>query len=235
METLSPSRSSTLHIDTSRFCTPRVHPLPPDGTLRSRVSHNQMFRNGVTRPAVHIETLLYDADTRWSSPLPALDSEQTLMLVFGEALGSVVEPVADLIKAYPKSRIVGCGGASNAQNAPDAVSVTFMRFSYSHLHVTYIPVTPPAAGDNAAQSVGERIAKNLLAPALQGVMLFPGVPDIDSDDLLESAKAALPRTVTLTSFASGAQSCQGWAVGWGGPQRNVVAAVGLYGERVVFD
>ena len=103
MEAQSPSRSSTLHIDTSRFYTPRAHPLPPNGTLRSRVSHNQMSRNGLTRPAVHIETLLYDADTRWSSPLPALDSEQTLMLVFGEALGSVVEPVADLIKAYPKS------------------------------------------------------------------------------------------------------------------------------------
>ena len=107
-----------------------------------------------------------------------------------------------------------------------------MRFSYSHLHVTYIPVTPPAAGDNAARSVGERIAKNLLAPALQGVMLFPGAPDIDGGDLLESTKAALPRTVNLTSFASGVQK---WAVGWGGPQRNVVAAVGLYGERVVFD
>ena len=240
METLFPSRSSTLHIDTSRFCTPRVHPLPPDGTFHNRVSHsgvsyNKGTRNGATRPTVQIETLSYDADTRWSAPLPALDSEQTLLVVFGGALGNVVEPVADLVKAYPKSRLVGCSRPCNAQNVPDAVSVTFMRFSYSHLHVTYVPVTPPAAGDDVARPVGERIAKNLLAPALQGVMLFPGVPDIDSDDLLESAKAALPRTVTLTSFASGAQSCQGWAVGWGGPQRNVVAAVGLYGERVVFD
>ena len=230
MEAPSPSRSSTLHIDTSRFCTPRAHPLSPDGRVY-KGAHNKIH-DSVTRPAVQIEMLFYDADTRWSAPLPALDSEQTLLMVFGGALGSVVEPVADLVKAYPKSRLVGCGGPCDAQNVPDAVSVTLMRFGYSHLHVTYVPVTPPPIGDNAARTVGERIAKNLLAPALQGVMLFPGAPDVGNDDLLENTKAALPRTVTLTSFAHGAQS---WAVGWGGPQRNVVAAVGLYGERVVFD
>lgn len=222
MEAQSFSRSSTLHIDTSRFCVARPHPSPPDGAPRE----------GAERSAVDMETLFYDAATGWSAPLPALDSEGTLLMVFGGgALGSVVAPVEDLVRAYPKSRLVGCSRPSHAQG-PDTVSVTFMRFNHTHLHVVCVPVTPPTSGDDAARTLGERVAGELLAPALRGVMLFPGAPGIDNRDLLRSARAALPRAVTLTSFADGVQS---WAVGWGRPQRNVVAAVGLYGERVVFD
>ena len=183
-------------------------------------------RDAGARPAAEIETLFYDPDAGWSGPLPALDSEGTLVMVFGAgALHSAVRPVGELVGAYPRSRMVGCSSPAGA-GGPGGVSVTLLRFHHTHLHTACIPAAPPCN----ARALGEELVGKLLAPALKGVMLFPGAPAVDNGELFRGVRAALPRAVTLTSFAGG--TGQSWAVGWGGPQRNVVAAVGLYGERV---
>ena len=194
--------------------------------LRFPTSLDGAPRDAGVRPAAEVETLFYDPDAGWSGPLPALDSEGTLVMVFGAgALHSAVRPVGELVRAYPRSRVVGCSRPAGA-GGQGGVSVTVLRFHHTHLHTACIPVTrfPDA------RALSEGLVKELLAPALKGVMLFPGAPQVDDDELLRGVRAALPRAVTLTSFAGG--TGQGWAVGWGGPQRNVVAAVGLYGERV---
>src|SRR5258708_39511773 len=55
----------------------------------------------------------YTPQTGWSvNPLPALDSENTLVLVFGAPeFIDTPEPISQIVKAYPKSRIVGCSTA----------------------------------------------------------------------------------------------------------------------------
>ncbi len=179
------------------------------------------------RPAAHTETLFYHLETGWSGPLPALDSEQTLVMVFGAGeLGGVATPLKDLVTAYPKSQLVGCSRpAEVSQDALDTVSVTVLRFSHTYLSTACVPASPPAD----AYALGRAVAGELLAPGLRSVMLF-SAPE-GGGELRRGVKAVLPRAVTLTGhFVGSGGPRQGWVVGWGRPQRSVVAAVGFYGE-----
>ena len=60
---------------------------------------------------MHVETLTHTLSGGWSTqPFPPIDSEQTLVTVFG-APGRVDDPGAihELLRAYPRAKVIGPG------------------------------------------------------------------------------------------------------------------------------
>ena len=59
---------------------------------------------------MHLETLKYDPQSGWSiTPFPALDSENTLVLIFGApSFAADAAPIRELRRAYPRSHFQGC-------------------------------------------------------------------------------------------------------------------------------
>ena len=60
-----------------------------------------------------LDTFAYSASAGWSvSPLPDLDSEDTLVVVFGAPeLDEVWAPLAQLMATYKTSHVIGCSTA----------------------------------------------------------------------------------------------------------------------------
>lgn len=65
------------------------------------------------KTAVKLETFVYKRRSGWSvAALPALDSDQTVVLVFGApSFRQTPEPIQALIRAYPRSHIIGCSSS----------------------------------------------------------------------------------------------------------------------------
>lgn len=74
----------------------------------------------------------------WSvEPMPALDSDHTLVLAFGGShFASAPEPFLELARAFPTSHILGCstsGEILDTKLADDSIAVAAVRFEHSRL------------------------------------------------------------------------------------------------------
>ncbi len=85
-----------------------------------------------------LETMTYEPSTGWSvHPFPLLDSDRTLVLVFGAT--SYIDnqgPIAELRNSYPRARFLGCSTAGEIHGASltdDSLSVAICRFEHTAL------------------------------------------------------------------------------------------------------
>src|SRR5688572_17779772 len=94
---------------------------------------------------MQLETFNYSADRRWSvQPMPALDSPQTLVLVFG-ATGFIDNPAPfqELRAAYPQAQLVGCstsGEIFNTEILDDTLVVAVAKFEGTRLATAHVPL-----------------------------------------------------------------------------------------------
>src|SRR4029079_13990637 len=106
-------------------------------------------------------TFLYDlAAKKWSQPsFPAMDSERTLVLLFG-APGLLEQPQAikELRKAYPKAHMLGCSSAGEIVGTTvrdNTLSVAVARFDKTTMTTAVVEVTE--AGQSLA--AGRELAR----------------------------------------------------------------------------
>ena len=87
---------------------------------------------------MQIELLRYDGRA-WSRPFPALDSDRTLLLVFGaSSYLNEPEPINELTGAFPSSHIVGCSSAGEIFEdmiSDGSLSVAIAQFAETDLRV----------------------------------------------------------------------------------------------------
>src|SRR4030095_12188036 len=119
-----------------------------------------------------LATLRYTASKGWEAPFPALDSPQTLVIVFGSPK-FLDEPdrVQELTRAYPTSHIVGCSTAGEilgTEITDDSLVVAITRFDATTLASVTLPIWQ--GGDSF--QVGVDIAQKLTNPQLKGVMVL---------------------------------------------------------------
>jgi hypothetical protein len=172
----------------------------------------------------------------WASPLPALDSERTLVLAFA-APGFVQtgpnDPLADLRAAYPQSHILGCstaGEIADTRLLDGGVSLAVMRFARTRLASVSAPVRSPA--DSFA--AGAHIGNQLDAQGLRGVLVLSDGLKVNGSELVRGLNSVLPPTVVVTGglAADGDRFKQTWVLRNGAPEEGFVAAIGFYGDHV---
>ncbi|MGB1111253.1 MAG: FIST N-terminal domain-containing protein, partial [Gammaproteobacteria bacterium] len=58
---------------------------------------------------MQVETLSFRGEEGWSQPFPAMDSCQTLVVVFGDSrFMDAPQAIDELAAAYPEAVIMGC-------------------------------------------------------------------------------------------------------------------------------
>src|SRR5687768_11145711 len=94
-----------------------------------------------------VRTVSFDGK-EWSEALPELDSEQTLVVVFGapEFVDSQ-QALQTISKAYPRSHIVGCSSAGEIYGTKvmdGSLAVAVAKFDHTNLAKSYASVETAA-------------------------------------------------------------------------------------------
>ncbi|MBK6471870.1 MAG: FIST C-terminal domain-containing protein [Betaproteobacteria bacterium] len=184
---------------------------------------------------MNLQTLTFRTADGWNTPLPtAMDSEQTLVLVFGAPeFGSDPAPLQALAEAFPRSVLVGCstsGEIAGTQVHDASLSVAVARFGHTRLRRALTPV----AGADDSFDAGTRLAEQLAGPGLRAVFLLSDGLCVNGTPLVDGLTRHLPSGVSITGGLAGDGSRFGhtWVLDGARPAANCICAVGLYGERL---
>lgn len=184
-------------------------------------------------------SLRFEPGTGWGGPIPAhLDSEQTLVLVFGGP--KTAEPdspqglaLQALAAQFPRSVLVGCSSAGEIQDAcvrDDSVSVAVARFAKTRLRK--VATRLQSAADS--RDAGTRLAADLVGEGLRAVLLFSEGLTVNGSALVAGLSSALPPDVSVSGglAGDGARFARTWVVDGGHVLSEHVVAVGLYGKAL---
>ncbi|HCN89561.1 MAG TPA: hypothetical protein DIT28_10345 [Oxalobacteraceae bacterium] len=182
-----------------------------------------------------LETFCYEPIGGWSvAEFPALDSPQTLVLVFA-APEYMDRPhaLAALRDAYPTSKLIGCSTAGEISGpfVNDAsLSVALVQFEYSAVAVVSAEIKQVAA----SLAAGETLARQLNHEDLRAVFVLSDGLNVNGSELIKGLNSALPANVVVTGglAADGDRFKRTWVIRNGLPETGVITAVGLYGDRL---
>lgn len=171
----------------------------------------------------------------WSEPFPALDSPQTLVVVFG-ASSYIDDPEsgpADIVAAFPRSVVVGCSSAGEVfgtEVSDETLSVAVLQFDDTALAAAEAPCDDPA--ESAA--AGKAVATALAGPALRGVFVLSEGLRVNGSELVRGMNEALGGEVVVTGglAGDGDRFERTWVMSGGDLKANHVVAVGFYGDSV---
>jgi hypothetical protein len=182
-----------------------------------------------------LRTFTHNKKQGWSvGSFPAVDSKQTLVLVFGApCFRDADSVVGDLVAAYPNSHIVGCstsGEIFDTSLSDDTLSVAVAAFAGTALRSASAAVS--SAADSYA--AGESIARKLFDKDLRGVLVLSDGLKVNGSELIKGLNAVLPESVVVTGglAGDGDRFQATWIISGGKTQSNMVTAVGFYGDRV---
>jgi hypothetical protein len=181
------------------------------------------------------ETFSHCAGRGWSRPFtPALDSERTLILVFGPS-SSLDDPgpLRELAAAYPRARVIGCSTAGEILGpniSDDTLTATVCRLDGTDLRSAEAPV----ARSEDSEAAGRALASALLKPDLRGVIVISDGLGVNGSELLRGLNAVLPASVVVTGglAGDGSRFARTWVLRGGLPVSGWVSAVGLYGDHI---
>ena len=182
-----------------------------------------------------LETFTYHLEQGWSAdPFPDLDSQHTLLLVFGGSdFIDRPEPFKELQAAYPKSHIVGCSSAGEIYGSSisdNSLVVGVLRFAATQ-------VRRAAARIHSLEDsyqAGEKIAERLFLPDLRSLLVFTDGINVNGSKLIRGLNNILPSSVVVTGgmAGDGERFERTWVIKDGMTQSGYISAVGLYGDAV---
>ena len=182
-------------------------------------------------------TTTHRASHGWQTPLPtALDSPQTLVLVFGAStLGPDAAAFRDLAAAFPQAVVLGCstaGEIAGGEVNDGSLSVAVARFDHTHLALAVADV----AQATQSGSAGAQLAQQLRAGGddLRAVFLLSDGLRVNGTPLVEALTLGLDAGVAISGGLAGDGSAfqRTWVLAGGQVREGCVAAVGLYGSRL---
>lgn len=182
-----------------------------------------------------MKTFSYTPRDGWSQSLPAeLDSPQTLVLAFcAPAFYDQRGPVHELLKAFPRSHVLGCSSAGEIYGAElrdDSLSCAVVRFAGTRLRRAYARVEA-AAGSFAG---GMAVAEQLAAPDLRGIFVLSDGHQVNGTALIRGLGSVLPEGLAITGglAADGNRFQRTWVIRDRDLCQGEVSAVGFYGDRI---
>ena len=182
-----------------------------------------------------LQTFTYSSSGGWSRPdFPALDSEHTLVLVFG-ASSFATQPGAleALRSAYPRAHFAGCstsGEIAGRALCDESLSVAVARFERTRLASAAADVARPEDSFTAGRELAERLA----APDLRAILVLSDGLRVNGSELVRGLNSALPESVVVTGglAGDGDRFQRTWVIEQGRPQSGSVRALAFYGAHV---
>ena len=184
---------------------------------------------------MQLETFPYTPDSEWSCKvLPALDSDQTLVIIFGApSFIDAPEPIHEITRAYPNAHIVGCstsGEVLGTTISDESLAVGVIRFE----RTTVATAIAAVQMTDKSYAAGETLACQLHRPSLRGVFILSDGQRVNGSELVRGINSVLPSSTIVTGglAGDGARFKNTWVLKDGTPHRGFISAVGFYGDRV---
>ncbi len=171
----------------------------------------------------------------WEPAAPGrLGASAQLVLLFGSR--DILKSGAQfglVRKAFPKAHLLGCSTAGEicgTQVSDDSLVTTAVEFEHTEVRGARVRIGEVKDSYEA----GERLAQGLEKKGLAHVFVLSDGLKVNGSDLVRGLSEHLPATVSITGGLSGdgANFLETFVI-WDGPaEREVVAAVGFYGDRL---
>jgi hypothetical protein len=186
-----------------------------------------------------VQTVSYILGTGWSEEIDsANDSARTLVVAFGASrFGADSTPFRELRAALPNARMIGCSTAGEIHGTKvhdDTISAAIVHFEHTSLRVASAPVL--AAHDSFG--AGLTIGRSLAAPDLRAIFVLSNGTGagVNGSELVSGINEIVGGRAVVTGGLAGDGSRfeKTWVLHDDEPKSGVVAAVGLYGDRLHF-
>jgi len=180
-------------------------------------------------------TLTWSPSSGWSEmPFPDLDSEHTLVIVFGGArFRTENAPIQDLLRTYPRSQILGCSTAGEIHGPAlldDSLTVAVTRFD----RVGCIAAMANVSGAEGSFAAGQELTQLLTREDLRAILVLSDGLNVNGSELVRGLNTDIPQSVIVTGglAADGDRFQRTWVLDRSGIESGRVCAVGLYGEHL---
>jgi hypothetical protein len=179
--------------------------------------------------------------TRWSqikdwTPAPPgkLGATAQLVLLFGSpACLKQTTWQDDIGRVYPNAHCLGCSTAGEIYGT-EVTDETLVATAIAFEHTRVQGVSLKLSEVSDSFQAGERLANALPRESLVHVLVISDGQNVNGSELVAGLTQHLPPGVTLTGGLAGdGDRFQETLVLWDGPpEPNIIAAIGLYGERL---
>jgi hypothetical protein len=172
----------------------------------------------------------------WEAGSPGkLGNDAQVVLIFGsKAILKKERALLETIKkAYPRANHLGCstsGEICGTQVSDESLVVTAVRFDHTRTVGTKLRI----ANRSESLQIGEKLAQSLPKKDLRHVFVISDGLNVNASDLVVGLMRQLPPHVAVTGGLSGDGALfKETLVLWDDrPEQGVVAALGLYGDRL---
>jgi hypothetical protein len=189
-------------------------------------------------------SLQYDSNLGWPSDAAALNSQSTLVIVFGGSryLDADLEAWPLLRALLPDALIIGCSSSGEILDDrvyDDSLTAMVVRFEKTLVRKVQMPV----ASVDESRAVGRKLAEGLSAEAdlsaeksLKGVFVLSDGLLVNGSELSAGFNSVLPTEVAVTGglAGDGSRFQKTWVLLDDRPQTRCVTAVGFYGDQLQF-
>ncbi len=184
---------------------------------------------------MQVTTTRFQSNQSWSpAPLASLDSDATLLLLFGAPnLIETPERIRQVLDACPRSAVLGCSTAGEIHGceiSDDSLVVAAVRFDHTTLRTAQAAVHAPTD----SYAAGRAIADRLKDASLRGVLVLSDGLNVNGSELVKGLNDTLGGSVVVTGglAGDGTQFKRTWVIKDRTPLSGYVTAVGFYGDRV---
>lgn len=186
---------------------------------------------------MHIFLTSFSQVTGWEKPLPDLDSEQTLIMVFGDPdISPYQQALNQLRSKYPKALMTGCSSIASIYDdclLEEGLIVSIVRFRHTRMQRFLTEL-----GNNASETslrAGKEIAQALNNPDLKGILLLADGLYSNGCTLAQGINENIGRHISIVGgLASDRMDFQKtWVLQDNMPAYRLVSAIGFYGDNIV--
>ena len=166
--------------------------------------------------------------------LTALDSETSLLLLFGDSrLIDHPALIQQVLDACPRSHVMGCSTAGEIHGceiSDDSLVVAAARFDHTALRTAQATVQAPTDSYTA----GRTIAEQLTHSSLRGVFVLSDGLNVNGSELVKGLNDTLGGAVVVTGglAGDGTDFKRTWVIKDRMPIGGYVTAIGFYGDHV---
>jgi hypothetical protein len=167
-----------------------------------------------------------------------------LVLVFG-ATAVLQDPqlMESIRKLYPEAHILGCSSAGEicgAQVSDDSLVATAIHFEHTQVRAAQVSLIANSGSHKAGEFLAQALPHSVgvggggTQEKLAHVLVLSDGLSVNGSDLVRGLMKYLPEGVAVTGGLAGDGARFGETLVFknGAPEKNVIAAVGLYGSRL---
>ncbi len=182
-----------------------------------------------------VEQFKWTKEDKWQPEPPGkLNESAQLVLLFGST--SIIRDQIcfdEIKKAYPAAHLFGCSTAGEifeTEVNDDSLVLTAVSFEHTAVEGTQIKLSTEI---NSFQA-GENLVRSLTGKGLVHLFVLSDGMQINGTELVAGLTKNLPPGVTVTGGLSGdGPNFEETYAFWDGvPEKGVIAAMGLYGDRL---